>query len=196
MIKKKHILLPKIFKMKTKFLVLFVLVFFTFISCKNENAKTATKENQAEKSIDDIFKVSVNALVKKNDNFQLYYIEKSDEMFSEEKSIWIEVKGMDVPQNLIFNLPKDIVPSLIRLDFGVSDNQEDITISGFEMSYFGKKFSATGSVMENYLRPLDGTNIDFKTGIIKANLKNGKRVEPVLYPHEIPLGNEISKIVK
>lgn len=182
--------------MKTKFLIITVLFCYMFTGCKNEKTSQKTSDSPQEQISDEGFKVYLDVLVNKDDNFQLYYIETNDEPFTEEKSIWIEVKGKDASQKLTFTLPKDVVPALIRLDFGVSDKQQDIKLLDFEMDYFGKTFKSKGSMMANYFRPLEGTNIDFSTGTIKANMKNGKRVEPVLYPHEIPLGDEISKIVK
>lgn len=165
------------------------------IGCKNEKSGDENKPGQEQPAVDEQFKVTLDMTVKKDDNFQVYY-KNGDNAFTEEESMWVAVKGQDTPQQIVFSLPKDVVPDLIRIDLGMSDAQEDMTITGVHMDFYGKNFTTQGLNMANYFRPLEGTEVDFNTGIIKAVKKDGKRVEPVLYPHEIPLGEAISKIVK
>ena len=101
---------------------LFILTIMFLISCKNDT-KTGEINSSIQKELNNSFKISVNAIVKKDDFFQLYYFENKSENFTEEKSIWVEVKGNDKNQNIVFSLPKDIVPLLVRLDFGRNENQ-------------------------------------------------------------------------
>lgn len=181
--------------MKTKFITLFILMSFAFIGCKNEKSVDSLEVIKPE-SIDTTFKVTLEVLAKKDDNFQVYYTEASSEIFTEEKSVWVAVKGMETSQKVVLSLPKDVVPALVRLDFGLNKEQGDIVLSEVDLDYLGNKFVAKGAVIGNYFRPLDPTKLDISTGIITATDKNGNRVEPVLYPHEIPLGEEILKLIK
>ena len=182
--------------MKTKNILLALIFSALFVSCKNDKNENSQKENQEQTIVDKVFKVTLDVVVKKDDNFQIYYTDKSSSDFNEKESIWTEIKGSESPQKVVFELPKDYVPTLFRLDFGVNDKQEDIKINSVQIDYFGKKFFSQGEGLANYFRPETSTKIDFKTGIIKAILKNGKRLEPALYPHEKPLGDEITKLVK
>ena len=179
--------------MKTKVFLILLCISMFFISCKNETSKTKEPEQEL---ANDFFKVTLDVKVKKTDDFQIYYIENADENFSEEKSIWINVKGSENQQKVVFDLPKDIVPHLIRLDFGLSDTQEDITLYSIEMNYFGKKFLINKNMFETYFRPLAQTQFDFNTGVLKPTFKDGKRVESVLHPHEVILAPEIDKLTK
>ena len=180
-----------------KFLVIIVLSIL-FIGCKNENKEIdpiGPESGKVEKSTEQLFVVTLNATVKKDDSFQLYYFDQSKTNFEEVNSVWVNVKGSESPQQIKFILPKDYFPSLVRIDLGVADNQEDIILSSIEMDYFGKKFSTSGLNMANYFRPLESTEVDFETGIVKSIIKDGKRIEPVLHPHESVLSAEILKLL-
>ena len=89
---------------KTLFFLVFVITLF---SCKNEENNKEIKEEENKIEVDDTFKVSLNVLVKKDDDFQIYYTENKGETFTEEKSIWVAVKGNDNLQKIM------IVESLI-----------------------------------------------------------------------------------
>ncbi len=182
--------------MKTKIITI-LLVVSTIFGCKNEsnNEKSNVDTNQTE--INKNFKVTLNVVVKKDDNFQVYYTEKSSSDFNEKESVWVEVKGSENPQDIVFNIPEDVIPTMFRLDFGVNDNQEDIKLNGVNIEYLGKSFKSEIPLLANYFRPAElSTSVDFKTGIIKAIVKDGKRQEPALYPHETVLQPEIEKLVK
>jgi hypothetical protein len=179
--------------MNIKFLTIIFLLSISLVGCKNEKTNKETVVETENQEIDDTFTFTLDALVKVDDNFQIYYNESPDEVFTEEKSVWIEVKGMNASQQISFKLPVAVVPALIRLDLGLSDKQDEIIINGFEMNYLGKKFSSRKPEMANFLR---GADIDFNTGILTPQFRDGKRIEPVLYPHEVPLGIEIANLVQ
>ena len=85
---------------------------------------------------------------------------------------------------------------MFRLDFGVNDKQEDIKLNSINIEYLGKSFKSETPLLANYFRPLDSTQVDVKKGLIKATLKDGKRVEPAIYPHEEILKMELEKLFK
>ena len=140
------------------------------------------------------FKLTLDVVVKKDDNLQVYYTQSDTENFTEEKSIWVPVKGSEDLQKVVFNFPAGVAPKLLRLDFGLNKQQEDIKFSEANMEYAGKKFTANGGMLGIYFRPLAPTVFDMKTGMLWAKDANGNRVEPVLYPHEAPLGRELAKL--
>lgn len=180
--------------MKTKFITILLLV-TTLFSCKNESNNEETN-NSVQPELTKNFKVSLNVLVKQDDNFQIYYTEKTSSDFNEEESVWVEVKGSENPQDVVFNIPEDVLPTMFRLDFGVNDKQEDIKLNSINIEYLGKSFKSETPLLANYFRPLDSTQVDVKKGLIKATLKDGKRVEPAIYPHEEILKMELEKLFK
>jgi hypothetical protein len=117
--------------MKTKVVLILLSFSMFFISCKNESKNI--NENVKKEGLDDFFSVSLDVKVNKSDDFQMYYIESQSENFSEEKSIWVNINANENQQKVVFNLPKDVLPYLVRFDFGLSDSQEDITLYSIEM---------------------------------------------------------------
>jgi outer membrane lipoprotein-sorting protein len=178
-------------KMKTKLFSLATLILVAFSACKNEKRST---QAELEDSGEGIFTITLNVTVKKDDNFQVYFVDKTGEVFSEEKSVWQFVKGQETPQKVVLSLPKGVVPDLIRLDFGLSDNQEDIILSEVDLGYKGKTFEAKGPKISELFRPLPPAEIDFKTGVLKAIKKDGKRIESALHPQEATQGSAIDKL--
>lgn len=182
-------------KMRIRNISIALFCFVILTSCKNEKNSENNPEVATE-VVNDFLKVTLDVTVKKDDNFQIYYIDKVTEPFSEEKSVWVEVKGNPNPQKVVFNIPQNQAPHLLRLDFGLNTSQEDIVFSGLELNYFGKVKIIRGNELAFILRPVSPTKINFETGIINAKDENGKRVEPSLYPQEVPFGQELDKLIK
>jgi hypothetical protein len=180
--------------MNRKIILAALALVLSLSACKNE--KSLNELPVVETQQVQTFNVALDVTVKQNDSFQIYYTEADGENYSEDKSIWVDVKGQDSPQKVVFNLPADVIPALIRLDFGVNDNQQDVVLHSVSLDFAGKNFTTSGPSMANYFR-IDGpTNFDFSTGVIKAMKKDGKRIEPVLYPHEAVISQEIQKLLK
>jgi hypothetical protein len=91
--------------MKTKNLVLSILMMFTLASCKNESTKTET--NKAETELKETFDVNFNVVVTKDDTFKLYYTEDGTLNFGDDRAVLCVVKGNAAPQDLLFKLPAD-----------------------------------------------------------------------------------------
>lgn len=177
--------------MKTKFLCLVIVLSSFFLACKNEEKKDViNEETNIEK-----YTVSLNVVVKKDDDFQIYYTDKTSADFSEDESLWVKVNGSEMSQKVVFTLPEGALPTLFRFDFGLNKEQQDIKLESVEIEYFGKKFIVKGVEIANYFRPVDDTKVDFETGIIKPIVKDGIGIEPVLYPQEVPLEKELKKLI-
>ncbi|MBN8640956.1 MAG: hypothetical protein J0L86_04010 [Flavobacteriales bacterium] len=182
--------------MKTKFSVALLILIGFFTSCKDEksidNLKVVTPEE-----VDTSFKVTLKAIVKKQDDFALFYTEDGSINFFDVKPIWMGVKPSETEQDITFSLPEDVYPTQLRLDLGLNKDQEDIIIKGITFSYKGKKFEAMGANFFNYFRADENQcTADVATGTIKAVVKDGVRKGPSLYPHEVPLSKELQNLGK
>ena len=177
--------------MKTRFFCLIVVLSGLLLGCKNEDKEDVVKEE----TLSEKYTVSLEVVVKEDDDFQIYYTDKTSADFNEEQSLWVKVKGSETSQTVVFTLPEEALPTLFRLDFGLNKEQQDITLKSIEIGYYGKKFITSGKEIANYFRPIDDTKVDFETGIIKPIVKEGKGVEPVLYPQEVPLEKELKKLM-
>lgn len=172
----------------------FILMSTLIIGCKNEN-----KGNQASPTVtevkDNIFKITIESIIKKDDDYSLYYTDASGPEFKE--TLWSGVKGSETPQKTTFIIPNENVPVEIRLDFGLKKDQEDIVLKSVQLEYNGKKRDIVGAELGIYFRADDNKcTFDPTTGIIKAIVKNGERQSPSLYPQDKVLKAEIEKVIQ
>jgi len=178
--------------MKTKIIATVILLTTLFIGCKDEKAIDSLEVVKTE--VDNSFKVTVNVIVKKDDDFSLFYTEDGTIDFKGEP-IWTGVKGSEAVQPIKYTLPQDVYPTELRLDFGLKKDQEDITLKSVVLEYKGKTREISGSELVNFFRA-DENKCTFEpnTGVIKAVVKDGVRQYPSLYPIESNLGPEIKKL--
>lgn len=169
--------------MKTKFLIIASALLLALTSCKNdkktdlETDKPAAKEN---------FSVEIDAVAAKKDDFCLYYTEDNTITFSGEKAVWRGVKGGNVDEKVVLNLSEEIIPTDIRLDFGINKEQDSVHIKNVKISYYGKDINIKGSELFNWFinNPEFKSEVDVANGITKF-LKSGTEYKtPYLYPKQ------------
>lgn len=174
-------------------LILSLLILISFVSCKEGEQKTEEKVAE-ESKIDNLFTITLNATVLKDDSFQLFYREASSLEFSQEKSLFVEFKGSEMPQDIVFKLPEDVIPEFIRLDFGVNKEQSPIKINSFKLNYLDKSFETKGAEFFNYMIVEELTmKVDRENSTVTPFESNGS-YDP-LCSSEIGLKNEIQKLV-
>ncbi len=182
--------------MKPKLILALAMSVILISSCKNEKSVDDLEVvNPVE--VETAFKVTLNVVVKKDDNLSLFYTTDGTIDFTKIPPIWKEVKGNDLPQKVEFLLPEGVLPTQLRLDFGINDQQEDIVLSNVILSYIGKEKNIGCPDLVTYFRADDNKcSFDHVSGLIKAKVIDGKRQYPSLYPHERALGEELDKVVK
>jgi len=183
--------------MKTKFLIIAAVFSIAFTSCKKEaEAKTEAAPNvQAKEN----FSVEVDVIAEKDDDYALYYTEDGTIAFNGDHAVWHGAKGQPDPQQIVFNLSEEIIPTNIRLDFGLKKgaDQGDVTLRNVKVTYYGKSFEFKGVDFLKYFIE----NKDVKTELNAANgtikfLKNPSGTSvPFYYPTQL-LVDEIAKITK
>lgn len=180
--------------MRNRILLAFILMSSIFIGCKNE--KSVDQLDVVNPVVaDNIFKVTIESIVKKDDDYSLYYTDGSSPDFKE--PLWTGVKGSENAQKTLFSIPDENFPSELRLDFGMKKDQEDIVLKSIVLEYNGKKREIIGAEIGTYFRADDNKcTFDPATGIIKALVKDGVRQNPSLYPQEKVLNQEIDKLAK
>lgn len=182
--------------MKTKFIAVLVLLTALMSGCKDEKSVDDLETVKSE-VIDNSFKVTLDVIVKENDDFSLFYTEDGSTDFTKIKPIWMSVKGSESSQKVIYSLPEDIVPTQLRLDFGINKNQKDIILNSVTMDYKGKTKTIGCPQLVSFFRADDSKcTFDHVTGKIVAKIVDGNRQYPSLYPHETVLQPEIEKLVK
>lgn len=179
--------------MKIKQFFLGLVLASAVLSCKNQTKNQTINEEVLSQSTS--FKVIVNVVVKKNDDFCLLYTQDGTINFKD--GVWKEVKGSDVEQTVEFYLPEDIYPTQLRLDLGRSKEQDDIIIKSVKFDYLGNVLELVGpQVGVFFTADASKCTYDFETGVVKRLVKDNIKQSPSLYPHELVQANELPKLMK
>ncbi|RZJ34213.1 MAG: hypothetical protein EOO51_10670 [Flavobacterium sp.] len=178
--------------MKSKFLLL--IVAFTVFACKEEKKPEAAEPQKEE--VSQTMVVTLNATVKKDDSFHLFYTEDNSINFDEKQSMWVEFKGSDSAQDIVFKLPEDVLPTNFRLDFGLNKDQEDIVVNNFRVDYLGKTIDAKGPEFFTYFYPNEQcTKVDITKSLVMPIKKGADYIGPMFYPQTV-LNTKLSELVK
>ncbi len=181
--------------MKTKFIIISTILMLTVLSCKNVN-ETKVVETPKE-VVKENFSLEVDVISPNDDDFCLFYTEDGSINYNADKAVWFNVKGKSETQKAIFNLKTEVLPTNIRIDFGIKQDKGDVTIENFKINYFGKSFEAKGSNFLTYFKPntVLKTDLDQAKGTIRIQKDVNKPFTPAFYPEQA-LINEIKKITK
>jgi hypothetical protein len=180
--------------MKTKFITLLLLTLTLLTSCKLDKSSDSNNESGVKKD-ENSFKITLDVIVKKDDDFSLFYTEDGSADFTKIEPIWMKIIGNENSQKVQYNLPGEVYPTQLRLDFGINKIQENIILNSVTLEYKGKNRVIAGAELGNYFREDDSKcQFDYKTGVITAKTVDGVRRSPSLYPHEANLGPEILKL--
>ena len=178
--------------MKLKFIIIFVLILPLFTGCKNDKSSIVNQNGIAPN-----FKITLNVIVKKNDNFSLFYTQDGTTDFSKIQPLWVGVKGKETEQKVIYILPKKAIPTQFRLDFGIAKNQENIILKNISVENNGKKRTINGSELAGFfIADVKKCTFNASNGVIKAVIKEGVRQYPSLYPQEELLKAELEKLAQ
>lgn len=182
--------------MKVKIILLVTLCLVVFASCKKESTES-TEAKQDSIPLKENFVINLDIKAAKDDNFAAYYTQDGTINFSGEQAVWSGVKGGNEQQTVEINLPADVLPTHIRLDFGINENQEDVTLSKVKFEYYGKSFEIKGSDFYRYFIQNESipSDVDTVNGTITFHPVDGKFATPFFYPHQA-LVDEVARITK
>lgn len=183
--------------MKTKNIVVSILVMFVLVSCKKETAKTET--TNAETELKETFDVNFNLVVSKDDTFKLYYTEDGTLNFGDDRAVLCVVKGSEKPQDLLFKLPADVLPTQVRLDFGDNIEQGDVVVNSMKFKYLKNVYEKTfgaGEDITHYFYPLEAQiKIDDASKTVKLLKPQGQVHDPLMWSNQL-LSEEMVKLYK
>ncbi len=185
--------------MKLKSIVSILLLALAFGSCKDEKKETETPHAEAPAPIDqDMVVITLNVTAKKDDSFQIYYKVDMDveAPFREEESLYTEFKGSDQPQDIVWKLPKDVLPTMLRLDLGFNKEQGPIVINKMTISRNANKVEYAGTDFANIFMANDQTvKFDAATATATPVVLADGGYDP-LFNSTIQLNNDLAKIAK
>jgi hypothetical protein len=97
--------------------------------------------------------VILKAVVTQDDTFQLFYTQDGSQNYSQDLSLFAQVKASDKAQDIIFNFPDEALPSALRIDFGENKNQEEIIIENLDVKYYDKTLTISAADFVTYYQP-------------------------------------------
>lgn len=181
--------------MKTSRFLVAIVILISIVSCKNEEKINSEPEIAVEKKNPNVFTVTLNAIVPEDDSFQVYYKNDLESPFEEEKSLFVEFKGGNQSQDIVFNLPEDELPNYLRLDLGTNKQQKEITINNFKIEVFGKTFQANGKDFFNYFYNNELVKVDKEKSKVTPLTSKDGNYDPI-FSSEEGLKNQINLLMK
>jgi len=168
--------------MNRKIIPILVLLLAVVVSCKVDKAENGAKGPNTEESVTTGagFKISFNAVVEKDDSFQLFYNEDGTEAFDGDQMIELKLKGNAEPQNIEFVLPDAAKPLNLRFDIGSSRELKQVKFNNLSIDYKGKNFKAEGSNFFKYFYPNDQVVCDTVASVAKIITKPEQPYDPII----------------
>jgi hypothetical protein len=164
-----------------KRVAILLLTMVVFLSCKNDTAKEEIKP--ADTGIEN-FRVTLKIVSTKQDNICLFYTQDGTINFKDEV-VWQSVKGNNNEQDVVFDLPKDVYPTQLRIDFGIKSESEEVVLKSIKIEHKTNSKIISGNELGLVFRPDDSKcSFDVATGLLKSNDANS---HPSLYPQEVIL---------
>lgn len=181
--------------MKAKYFIAAMLITVFITSCKNGEAKDASDATLEKSVVKENFNVEMDITAETKDDFTVYYTEDNTNDFSGEKAIWCGIKGGLTPEKVVFDLPEDVIPTNIRLDFGIIKDHKDVMVHNIKLAFHGKDFNIKGSDLLNYFIINDKiqTTIDAAKGTITLKVDPAKNDGTYYYPKQ-ELLDQIAKM--
>ncbi len=163
--------------MKKTILFLSLMGLLSLTSCKKEQDKKSEGE-VVKKDIP--FTVEINVDSKKKDAFCLLYRDNSLGYFTEDNTIYLDMWAKGESETLVFELPKNFLPSDLRFDLTCDDVGNEIKINYITLMYKDKKFTIENKDLENYLQPNEQVVFNKETRIYSFDKKGAQVYDPSL----------------
>lgn len=161
-------------------------IFFTLIafvalltSCKNDKTEEV-KANDEESATG--MKVTVEAIVPKDDIFQFFYSEDGSDNYPGDKVVTANVKGDGKVQAIFFNFPEDAFPKALRFDMGGNKEQKNVEFKNVKIEYYNKSIVIKDTLFRYYFYPNEQIKYDIKTAIATPNIIEGEPYDPIFMP--------------
>lgn len=172
--------------MKTKFLGGLFTLLLIATSCKEEKKGEENKTEEKQEQVNENFRVELDVVAAKKDDFTVYYTETGTNEFDATKAVWGGVSGGNLDEKVVFDLSEEIIPTNIRVDFGINPEREDVLLKKLTILFYGKTFEIKGSEFLNYfiINEKVPTEIDEVAGTIKIIKTPQNKEGSYFYPRQ------------
>ena len=165
----------------------FFLICYLLVGCKDSSkTHTAKDEKPINEQVytDDFsnnFIVEIEAKVEKDDVFHAFYLTESfEDYFKGSQAIGKPVKGSQNFQKIKIELPKDTIPSRLRIDFGSNVEQKEIEISSIKLIFEDKNLAITDSLFSKYFTPNNNVKSIEGTNKVSLNVDDQGKYDPYI----------------
>ncbi len=180
--------------MKSKIVLVLSTATLLMMGCKKEK-DIENLEVVNQEVVEESFSVTLDFIMKKDDDIALYYTTDGSTDFGKTPPIWQAVKGSEVSQQLTFKLPAGVKPTEFRFDFGLKKDQGDVYFTKVTFKNKGLEKVISCPDMVQFFRANETyCTYDAATGLIKSKTINGVVQSPSIYPHEKNLLPELEKL--
>lgn len=163
-----------------------VLLLIVCVGCKQ--GKNEYKQKESTIAIGELDNLNLELLlevkVPMDDIFELYYYESGEKTFSSENFVYNRVKGSEIIQILKFEIPDNVYPERLRLDFGKNINQEKMTFAGAILKYGDKEYVFSELEINEQFKPSKFMLFDPETREIITQKINNK-YDPYFYTMKV-----------
>jgi hypothetical protein len=152
-----------------------ILLSIFFTSCKDDKSEqTDVVKEEAP------FTITVNAVVDKDSEFQIYYNEDGSENYPAEQYVNVAIKGSQEAQDLVFKLPNDVNPMNLRFDLGSTKELMEVKFNSVNIDFKGKKVSIPKESIFRNFYPNTQVVVDTLNATAKINVKEGELYDPIV----------------
>ncbi|MDR6968749.1 hypothetical protein J2X31_002775 [Flavobacterium arsenatis] len=171
--------------MKNNFLILLLVSIATLVSCNGKNEESKENKENTE-PVNEFFSVEIDAFASKTDDFAMYFSEDGTSNFEDINAKWYGINGGKTSQVVLYNLSEETLPTHVRLDFGLK-NQDSVVVKSVKFDYYGNKFQFKGSDFFNYFIKDEQfvTKTDPAKGTLTILAKDGVYKTPYYYPTQL-----------
>lgn len=166
---------------------LFILIMSLLVLASCKEKRDELKEDTAKEQIvleELTLKVKINAKVLVDDVFEVYFYEPGMKTFHPEDFVFTKVSGDTLFQEIIFELPENIYPERLRLDFGKNMAQQEMEIISIRLLYGSKEYEFSNDEIINKFKPSKFIDFDIKSKKIKPLVIDG-RYDPYFYTMKV-----------
>lgn len=170
--------------MKNRFLILALASLTTLVSCNGKK-----EENKEEsKPVNEFFSLAIEATAGKTDNFAMYVSEDGTTNFKDINAVWHGVNG-GKDEIIVYKLSEEKIPTHVRLDFGLKQDQDSVVIKNIKVDYYGNTYQFKGSDFFNYFIKDEQflTKTDAVNGTLTILAKEGVYKTPYYYPTQLTI---------
>jgi len=176
--------------MKTKLIVASLFLSLVFISCKDDKQKETPKTEEVKV---ETFDVVLDLVVKKDNMLILLYQDDLGQWFTEERTVWLGVKGKNEAQTAVLSLPEGVLPKDIRIHISSEPGQDPIKFNSITLKYKNKSFVVNQANFDQYFTANEYVKFDAAT-FTATPIEVGGKYDPFFGSKETlwPILNKIS----